>query len=688
MRRADFLVEIQTEELPPQSLLKLAEAFCQEIVVRLQKCDIAFGKTQFFATPRRLAVRIEKLASHQPDVTVERKGPALKAAFDATGKPTQACLGFARSLGITPADLITITQAQGEWVGYNQAVQGQAVQTLLPTVVREALNALPIAKRMRWANHSDAFVRPIHAIVMLYGRDIVPAELFGCQAGRMTWGHRFMSRKPISIATPNVYEKTLAKNFVIADFFQRRDTIREAVLAAAKAHKGAAVIDDALLNEVTGLVEWPVALVGKFDATFLSVPQDILISAMEDHQRYFPVVSARHQLLPYFIVVSNIISRDPASVVLGNERVLRARLSDAAFFYNVDKKMALADRAEKLKHIIFQAKLGTLYDKSQRLMKLTQHIAEKTKADNATVKRAAELAKCDLTTEVVSEFPELQGIMGQYYALHDGETKDIAHAIGEQYLPRFAGDVLPKTIHGCVLALADRLDTLIGIFGIQEAPTGDRDPYALRRAAAGILRILIEKKLDLDVRELLQYAFDQYPMLPNKNAPQEALTFILDRLKPWYQEQGVAADVLAAVISLNITRPYDFHQRVQAVRQFAKCPEAASLSVANKRVSNILARAHFSGGKKPIDNALFEHATEEKLSTLLAKKRQIVLSFSQSGKYTEALNELASLRVPIDDFFAHVMVMADDKARRQNRLQLLCELRALFLHVADIAYLQ
>lgn len=689
MQHADFLVEIQTEELPPKTLLKLAENFLQELTARLQKSGLSFGKTQFFATPRRLAISIKKCAAFQPDTVVERKGPALKAAFDEAGQPTPACMGFARSLGVLPAELITITQPQGQWVGFNQAVPGKTAHILLPELIREALNALPITKRMRWGNHDESFVRPVHSVMLLYGKEIIKTKLFDCISDRFTVGHRFLTHKPISIASPAVYEKKLEKNFVIADFFKRRTRIQEKILEASETVNGQVLIHPDLLDEVTGLVEWPVALIGRFDTPFLEVPQEILISAMQDHQRYFPLINPRGQLLPYFVMISNIISRDPEGVVIGNERVLRARLSDAKFFFTTDKKIKLNTRYEKLNHIIFQEKLGTLADKTQRLMQLAIWIAQKLKLNTTLAERAAYLSKCDLTTEVVGEFPELQGIMGGYYAKQNGEKDEVARAIAEHYLPKFSGDALPKSKLGCVLALSDRIDSLVGIFGINEAPTGDRDPYALRRAATGILRILIEQKIELDLNEFIHCALHQYQQkCPNPHTARQTLNFILDRLKPWYQEQNIPADVLAAVLSLNITCPYDLHQRITAVLAFTKLAEANSLSIANKRVSNILARANFIENKNAIDATLFQQDAEKKLAKCLAKKAEIITKLSATKKYTEILTELAGLRAPIDDFFAEVMVMVDDRALRQNRLQLLYEIRALFLHVADITFLQ
>jgi glycyl-tRNA synthetase beta chain len=444
-----------------------------------------------------------------------------------------------------------------------------------------------------------------------------------------------------------------------------------------------------LLEEVTGLVEWPVAFLGSFDERFLSVPKEALIAAMQDHQRYFPVVDAQNNLLANFVGIANIESRDMPRMIAGNERVLRARLSDAAFFFETDKKQCLADRVDLLEHIIFQAKLGTMGEKTKRIAALATFIAEKTHADVKHATRAGVLAKTDLTTAMVGEFPELQGVMGYYYALHDGEGAAVAAALNEQYMPRFSGDVLPATLLGCALSIADRIDTLVGIFGIDQAPTGDKDPFALRRAALGVLRILIEKKLNIDLRELIECAVREYAdKLTNPDVITQSLTFILERLKPWYHEQGISSDVLASVAALNITKPYDFHLRVLAVEHFKKLPEAELLSIANKRVSNILSKSDSSKIAKHIDEKLFEHDAERALALMLSSKRNAVISFSQNGSYTEILTELASLRAPVDDFFDHVMVMSEDASRRENRLLMLKELRELFLHVADIALLQ
>lgn len=688
----DFLVEIHTEELPPKALQRLAASFLQEVQSQLKQAELSFDSAHSFATPRRLAVLVKKLNEKQVDSIIERKGPALTAAFDANGKATPACEGFARSCGVTPEKLITIKNAQGEWIGFQQKVKGKSAQALLPVIVQQALSSLPIPKRMRWGDNAIEFVRPVHSVIMLYGDKVVPAEILGLHTDRKTRGHRFLSKGWVSIASPATYLKSLENKFVLADFEQRKEHIREQAYAIVKKTLGEnakVVIQENLLDEVTGLVEWPIAVCGNFDNDFLTVPQEALISAMQDHQRYFPIVDQDNKLLPHFVAISNIKSKIASHVIHGNERVLRARLADAKFFYDTDKKIKLADRVEILKGIVFQNKLGTLYDKSQRLAELAFDIAEAIETSAVKTKRAGLLTKTDLTTQLVGEFPELQGIAGYHYALAEGLPNEIAQALYEQYLPRFSGDKLPETKIGCALAIADRLDTLIGVFGINQAPTGDKDPFGLRRSALGVLRILIEKKLDLDLQPLLQKALHRYAnQLENKAVVQHVLTFMLDRLKPWYLEQHISADVLAAVNALNITRPYDMHLRIQAVQTFKKCPEAAALSIANKRVSNILSKYEEKIIAHEIDVGLFEHDAETKLAEQLKAQRDHVVSLSRSGKYAEVLTHLATLREPVDIYFDKVLVMTDDKARRENRLLLLKNLRELFLHVADIALLQ
>lgn len=693
-KHEDFLFEVHAEEFPPKALLKLAHAFGQEMEERLKKVNLDFAEVIFFATPCRLAVLIKQLVSNQKAQIVERRGPALSAAFDAHGEPTQACIGFARSCGVSPSALMTIKHQQGEWVGLRYEVPGKTVAELLPTLIEQALMALPIPKRMRWGEGDAQFVRPIHSMLMLYGDQVIEANILNCRTGRLTRGHRFHAPEMLSIPRAQDYAFLLqTRGYIIADFAIRQQKIIDDAthcLHTQLSHQASLVAHDDLINEVTGLVEWPCALLGKFDAAFLTLPEEVLISAMQDHQRYFPVRQAsNHQLMEYFITISNIQSRHPEQVIQGNQRVLRARLADAAFFYDSDKKERLIDRIPRLQGMVFQAKLGTLFDKAERVSRIAAFIAKKLNVNAALASRAGLLSKTDLTTQMVGEFPELQGVMGYYYALHDGEENSVALAIKEHYLPRFAGDKLPDSSLGQVVALADRLDTLIGTFGIHQIPTGDKDPYGLRRATLGVLRILIEKEIDLDLNKVLGFATSCYQAtLSNTQAIPQLLTFMQERLRAWYAEQGISADVFAAVAALNIASPLDIHQRIAAVQAFKKLAEAEALSVANRRVSNILSKYHETIDATKIDAVFFEHAAEKELAHQLQKKNEIVIHLSQAGNYTEVLLQLAELRAPIDDFFDHVMVMTEDKSRRENRILLLSQLRNLFLKVADIALLQ
>lgn len=683
---ADLLIEIHTEELPPKALSRLGKAFLFEVEDRLHKAELSFSDTQFFATPRRLAILIKDLAAQQADATVERKGPALEAAFDKEGKPTPACAGFARSCGVAPEQLITIKNDAGAWVGYKQHVTGKHVKELLPLIVQQALAALPIPKRMRWGNNDVEFVRPAHSAILLYGNDVIDADILGCKTGRKTRGHRFHSQGWFDISSPADYAADLKKHYVLVDPEERKNKIRQ----DAKALHAQVHISDALLDEVTSLVEWPVAVLGQFDKEFLDVPQEALISAMQDHQRYFPIIDPEGNILPQFITISNIESKDSKQVIAGNERVLRARLSDAKFFFDKDKKTSLESRVKMLEHIIFHAKLGTVLEKAQRISRLAEFIAPKLQANASSAKQLGLLAKTDLTTELVGEFPELQGIAGYYYAyLVDGIAKEEAKALYEQYQPRFANDALPATALGKTLAIADRMDSLVGMFGINQLPTGDKDPYGLRRAAIGILRIIIDGKHDIDLKDIVQFAVTNYSAtLENKNVAQDSLNFMLERLKAFYQEQNITPDVFAAVTALNITKPYDIHQRILAVQAFKQMPAAEALSVANKRVSNILAKYTETLQSTTINETLFEIDAERTLATKLKEQQQLTAELSQSAQYAEVLSKLAYLREPVDAFFDQVMVMSEDKALRENRLLMLKQLRELFLHVADIALLQ
>ena len=626
---------------------------------------------------------------------VERKGPALNVAFDKDGVASKACEGFARSCGVSAKDLLTIKTEQGEWVGYRQDVKGKTTVELLPDIVQQMTQALPIAKRMRWGAGDIGFVRPVHAVILLYGTTVVPTEVLGCQTGNVTEGHRFMADGQLIITSAAEYENILTtKGKVVADFNKRRDLIRvEAEKCVEKkiGVKGKALLSDVLLDEVTGLVEYPVAFCGQFDETFLSVPKEVLISSMQDHQRYFPVADEQGSLLPFFVAISNIESKNPEQVIHGNERVLRARLSDAKFFFETDKHESLKNRVPRLKNIVYQAKLGTLHDKAERLSQLTAVIAKSLGVKAAHAEQAGLLAKADLMTSMVGEFPELQGVMGEYYARHDGEDSEVATALSEQYSPRFSGDKLPASTLGCSLALADRLDSLVGSFGIRQIPTGDKDPFGLRRAALGIVRLLIEQNIDIDLKELLDSAFSIYQKqmkLENAEVVADVISFVRERMRAWYQEQGVTPDVFAAVAELNVTNLLDFHKRIHAVQAFKKCQEAEALSAANKRVSNILAKSQEAMLSHTINPALFTDDAEKELSRQLELKNDETARLCQAGQYDDVLLQLASLRQPVDDFFDKVMVMTDDRPLRENRILLLTRLRNMFLQVADIALLQ
>ncbi len=664
-------------------------AFEQGIRAGLEKAGLSSGALYRFATPRRLAVLIEQLPVRQADRPLERRGPALSAAFGPDGKPSKAAEGFARSCGVAVADLQRQETDKGAWLIHLSVEPGAATADLIPGIVANALAGLPIPKRMRWGDRDDEFVRPVHWAVLLFGDEVIPATILGVVAGRETRGHRFHHPQPIRLTAPADYARQLAnEGQVIADFAERRDAIRVQAEALAAGLRGVAVIKPELLDEVTALVEWPVALAGNFERRFLEVPAEALISTMQDNQRYFPVVDAQGRLLPHFITIANLESRDPAQVRAGNERVIRPRFSDAEFFWKQDRKQPLAARMESLKHVVFQQRLGTLADKSERVATLARFIAGHSHGNPDWAERAARLAKCDLMSQMVQEFPELQGIMGRHYALHDHEAAEVAQAQEEQYLPRFAGDRLPATATGRALALAERLDTLIGIFAIGQAPSGAKDPFALRRAALGVLRILIEGQLHLDLLTLLERAAAGFePALRADSAVETVFEFVMDRLRGYYLDQGVRPDAFEAVLDCRPTKPFDFDQRVRAVGAFRELPEAASLAAANKRIRNILRKVETVLPFEVRPDLLVEEA-EQALAGRLVELSSEVVPLMETGLYGEALNRLASLRQPVDAFFDQVLVMAEDPALRDNRLALLNELSSLFLRVADFSRLQ
>jgi glycyl-tRNA synthetase beta chain len=689
----DFLVELGTEELPPLALPELEKAFAAGVRAGLAEAALPHGELRSFATPRRLAVLVSDLAVLQPAQALKLKGPPVSAAFGKDGKPTIAATRFAEKCGVDVTALGRLTEGKGEFLFFEGSKPGLATATLLPGIVQKSLDSLPIPKRMRWGSSSAEFVRPVHWLVLMFGADVVAARILDTEAGNATRGHRFMAPGEIALKLPSQYAATLqSEGKVVADFAARRAAIREQVDAAGKKLGGAALLDDALLDEVTALVEWPSAVAGGFEARFLELPREVLISTLQEHQRYFPVEGAGGKLLPHFITVSNIESREPAKVRAGNERVVRPRLSDAAFFWSQDRKQPLATRQAGLDAVTFQAKLGSVGDKVRRVTTLAGEIALLIDADRAQTVRAAELAKCDLLSAMVGEFPELQGIMGRYYASADGEPADVATAIDEHYLPRGSGGALPGTGAGVAVALADKLDTLAGIFAIGQKPSGTKDPFGLRRAAIGTVRILVEKKLDLDLRALTTRAAQLQPV-SSANVDTELWEYIIERLRAYFLDStsagaiaGVTTETFDAVRASNPVSPLDFGARLGALVRFLGQPEAASLTAANKRIANILKKAE-GGGAGMVDVALLTEPAEKALHEALAA---IVTDFDRAlakRDYGAALGKLGSLRATVDGFFDDVMVNADDPNLKRNRLALLAQLRHHFTRIADLSCL-
>ncbi|UQY36797.1 glycine--tRNA ligase subunit beta [Pseudomonas fulva] len=683
MSALDFLVELGTEELPPKALKTLGESFLAGVEKGLKAAGLSYRGARYYAAPRRLAVLVEQLATEQPDRTVNLDGPPVQAAFDAEGNPTQAALGFAKKCGV---ELSAIDQS-GPKLKFSQHIPGQRAYTLLPGIVENSLNELPIPKRMRWGARKTEFVRPSQWLVMLFGDQIVDCEILAQKANRFSRGHRFHANHEVRISAPAMYAQELRAAYVIADVAERREQIAKRVDQLAAEQQGTAIVPPALLDEVSALVEWPVPLVCSFEERFLEVPQEALITTMQDNQKYFCLLDADGKLLPRFITVANVESKDPAQIISGNEKVVRPRLTDAEFFFKQDKKQPLEAFNQRLTNVVFQAQLGTVYDKAQRVSALAGFIAGRIGGDAKRGARAGLLSKCDLASEMVGEFPEMQGIAGYYYALNDGEPQDVALALNEQYMPRGAGAELPSTLTGAAVALADKLDTLVGIFGIGMLPTGSKDPYALRRAALGVLRILIEKGLDLDLGATVEFAVRQYASKVKAAglAPQ-VLEFIFDRLRARYEDEGVDVSVYQAVRAVNPLSPLDFDQRVQAVQAFRKLPEAEALAAANKRVSNLLSKADGQVASS-IEAHYFDTPAEFTLNAAIQKADNAVQPLAQSRQYREALAQLASLRTPVDAFFEAVLVNAEDPKVRANRYALLARLRGLFLGVADISVL-
>jgi glycyl-tRNA synthetase beta chain len=687
----DFLVEIGTEELPPKALRSLMVAFGENLATGIDEARLSRGQVHTYASPRRLAVVVDKLAGSQGDREVEQKGPPVSVAFDADNNPTPAATAFAAKCGVSVDELDRVETNKGERLTYKNVERGRPAAELLPDIIEQALGALPIPRRMRWGAGDAEFVRPVHWVVLLHGDDVIDASIMGIVAGRDSRGHRFHSSGTISIASPGDYLQSLEKEgYVIADFMRRRDMVRKGVEAAAEQVGGNVVDGESLYDEVASLVEWPVPIVGGFEELFLDLPREVVVSTLTGHQRYFPVADDSGKLLPHFVTVANLESRDPEQVIAGNERVIRPRLADAAFFWDSDRKRTLSSREETLRDVVYQRGLGSLFDKSHRVGRLAAWLADQLGADKDTVERAAQLAKCDLVTGMVGEFPDLQGIMGRYYAMASGEPDAVADAIAEHYQPRFAGDELPASEAGQILAIAEKIDTLAGVFSIGKKPSGNRDPFGLRRAALGVVRILIERGIDADLKALLAKAAAEQPegKLNNEELAAELYSFITDRLRHYFldRDAGLRTETFDAVMVRQPASLVDFDRRLAAVQTFARLEQAESLAAANKRIANILRKAGDPVGLV-VKAKLFELEGERALHNALQNSREKVAPMLEQRRYAEILNELADLRDPVDRFFDEVMVMADDEAVKNNRLALLGELRALFLDVADVSRL-
>ncbi len=704
MTAADFLVELGTEELPPKALLTLRDAFTAGILQGLTEANLQHGEVQGFATPRRLAVCVKELTSQQAAQEIENRGPPVRLAFDDNGNPTKAAEAFAAKCGVRVNQLSRTETDKGEWLYYKGRSEGVAAAELIPAIVDKALAALPIPKRMRWGASDTEFVRPAHWLVMMHGDTVIPATVLGLKAGNQTFGHRFHSPGAITVTAPAHYADILEQQGkVIADFAARRARVVTAAHQAAAELGGEALLHDEVVDEVTALVEWPVPVAGRFDETFLRLPREVLISTLQDHQRYFPVIDGEHELKAAFITISNIESTQPAEVRRGNERVVLPRLADAAFFWDQDGRSKLADRIDALDSVVYQQGLGSLRDKSARVAKLAAALTGISNADPANVARAALLSRTDLLTDMVGEFPELQGRMGYYYASNDGEDEQVAIALEEQYLPRHAGDRLPQTAVGRTLAVADRLDTLAGVFALGKKPTGNKDPFGLRRQALGLIRIIVEGGLDADLPDLLDLAAQLQPEQTNKQAPAQSDVartvhdFVMDRLRAWYldghapgfSKGDVSPEMFAAVLARNPRSLLDFHARINAVRNFMQHDSAVSLAAANKRIANILRKADDSVGTKTsaVDTGLFESNVEQQLYEAIEGLRAEHGRDLESRNYEGLLIRLAGLREPVDNYFDDVMVMTDDDRQRNNRLAQLSALRTLFLDVADISQL-
>ena len=687
MLKQDFLVELGTEELPPKALLKLSKSFQAGVIEGLKKESLAHGEVKSFATPRRLAVLVCALDQKQADRLTEKFGPAVKAAFDTHGHPTRAADGFAKSCGVAVADLTRAPKDGVEKLSFSSTVPGKSTNELLPAIVDAALAKLPIPKKMRWGSSRDEFVRPVHWLVMLFGEEVVPSTIMGVESGADSFGHRFHHPDKIRIGNPIEYEALMLEpGNVVADFAKRRELIRKTILTEGEKLNANTVVDESLLDEVTGLVEYPVALTGQFDELFLEVPSEALILAM--NQKCFYLLNTNQELLPYFVTVSNIRSNDPSQVIKGNERVIRPRLADAKFFYETDKQKPLEDRLDQLKKVVFQEKLGTVYDRSLRVASLAKFIAAHTGENEAQSERAAMLSKCDLVTNMVGEFADLQGLMGSYYAANDGEPEPVVTAISEQYMPKYAGDDLPSTPLGGLLAVADKLDSIVGLFAIGQPPTGSKDPFALRRSAIGVLRIMVENQLDVDLLACIEASLAEFGSLEtDPKTAEKVFEFMLERFRSWYSDEGIPSNVFQSVMEIKPRKPHDFAKRIQAVSSFVQLAESAALAAANKRVSNLLVKVDAASLSTKVSEALLIDDAEKILFQQLRDKELKTAPLFNSGNYTSGLAELAQLKDSVDGFFDNVLVMCDDKSVQNNRIALLQRLRNIFLKVADISFL-
>ncbi len=685
----DLLIELGTEELPPKALASLSRAFERLFCEGLKAERLEYAAISRFATPRRLALLVEGLSENQTDRDTERFGPAVKAAFDDDGAPTKAAQGFAKSCGVEVSELATAEKDGVEKLYFSSVEKGRTTVELVPELISKAMQQLPIPKRMRWGTSREEFVRPVHWLTVLFGHEVIPMTLFAVESCGTTRGHRFLSNEELLLDSAADYEQVLEETGnVIPDFDKRRESVRKLVTAEGEKAGGQVVMDEDLLNEVTSLVEYPVALSGAFDEQYLELPPEALILTLKSHQKCFCITDADGKLLPHFVTVSNLLSKDPAKVIEGNERVIRPRLADARFFFDADRQQSLESRSPSLEKLIFQDKLGTVHDKSARVAELAAWIAGQVGADADKCRRAALLAKCDLLTQMVGEFADLQGLMGYYYALNDGEDQDVARAINEQYQPRQAGGELPSTMTGAILAIADKLDTMVGMFGIGQPPTGSKDPFALRRSAIGILRIIVDRELDLDINQALAQSIASYSGKDLEAGIEKNLSgFVFDRFKAWYAEEGISATIFQSVSSVSPGRPLDFHRRVQAVHKFAGLDEAAALAAANKRVSNLLSKQKDQPDSDAVKQELLQEQAEKDLYEAIQQKQSELAPYFESGDYSAALSGLAGLKAPVDRFFDDVLVMAEDEAVKQNRLNLLRQLRNLFLRTADISHL-